>query len=85
LKADFVCCSYEENAEDIFFLETNVFCSPTYDEEVVSNIDQEQPIFDEYPSKDDEKQIFFIASLEPHSMVPVYDNYESNSWESHGG
>jgi hypothetical protein len=28
LKADFVCCSYEENAEDIFVLETYVFSSP---------------------------------------------------------
>jgi hypothetical protein len=45
LKADFVCCSYEGNAEDISFLETNVFRSLAYYEEVVSNTDQEQPIF----------------------------------------
>jgi hypothetical protein len=39
-------------------LETYVFGSPAYDEEVVSNTDQKQPIFDEYPSEDDEEQIF---------------------------
>jgi hypothetical protein len=26
-----------------------------------------------------------MASLEPCSMVPVYDNYESDPWESHEG
>jgi hypothetical protein len=30
--------------------------------------------FYEYPSEDDEEQNFFMASLEPCSMVPVYDN-----------
>ena len=85
MKADFVCFSYEENAEDIFILETYVLSIPSYDEEVVSNIDQEQPIFDEYPNEDDEEQIFSIASLELRSMVPVYDNYEFDPWESHGG
>jgi hypothetical protein len=85
LKADFVCCSYEENAEDISVLETNVFGSPDYDEEVVSNTDQKQPIFDEYPSEDDKEQSFFMASLEPRSMVPVYDDYESDPWEGHEG
>jgi hypothetical protein len=85
LKADFVCFSYEENAEDIYVLETNFFIILAYDEEFVSNVDQEQPIFDEYPSEDDEEKSFFIASLEPRSMVLVYDNYESNPWESHGG
>jgi hypothetical protein len=85
LKADFVYCSYEENSEDIFVLETNVFGSHAYDEEVVSNTDQKQPIFYEYPSEDDEEQSFFMASLEPCSMVPIYDNYESDPWEGHEG
>jgi hypothetical protein len=83
LKAKFVCCSYKENAEDIFVLETDVFRGPAYDEEVVSNTDQEQPIFAEYPSEDDEEKSFFMAYLEPRSMVLVYDNYESDPWESH--
>jgi hypothetical protein len=48
LKADFICYSYEENVEDISVLETYVFSIPSYYEEFVSNIDQEQPIFDEY-------------------------------------
>jgi hypothetical protein len=77
LKADFACFSYEGNAEDILVLETNVFGSPAYDEEVISNTDQEQPTFDEYPSEDDEEKRF--------SMVPVYDDYESDPWESHEG
>jgi hypothetical protein len=85
LKADFVCCSYEESAEDIFVLETYVFGSPAYDEEVISNTDQGQLIFYEYPSEDDEEKSFFMASLEPRSMVLVYDNYGSDPWESHGG
>jgi hypothetical protein len=41
--------------------------------------------FYEYPNEDDEEHIFFIASLEPRSMVPVYDNYEYDPWESLGG
>ena len=85
MKADFVCCSYEENVEDMFFLETYVFRSLAYDEEVVSNIDQEQPIFYEYPNEDDEEQSFFIASLEPRSVVLVYDNYEFDPCDSYGG
>jgi hypothetical protein len=48
LKVDFVCCSYDESVKDISVLETYVFRIPTYDEEVVSNTNQEQPIFDEY-------------------------------------
>jgi hypothetical protein len=83
LKEDFVCCSYEENAEDILVLETDVFGSLAYDEEVISNTNQEQPIFYEYPSEDDEEKIFFMAFLEPCSMVHVYDNYEPDHWEGH--
>jgi hypothetical protein len=75
LKADFACCSYEGNAEDIPVLETYVFGSPSYNEEVISNDDQEQPTFGEYLSEDDEEQSF--------SMVPVYDNNGSDPWESH--
>jgi hypothetical protein len=85
LKADFVCFSYEENAKDIFVLETYVFSIPAYDEEFFSNTYQEQPFFYEYPSEDDEEYIFFITSLEPCSMNFVYDNYESDPCESHGG
>ena len=85
LKAYFVCCSYEENAEDIFVIKTDVFGSLAYHEEIVSNTDQEQPFFYEYCSEDDEEQFFFMASLEPRSMVPIYDNYEFDPWESDGG
>jgi hypothetical protein len=83
LKADFVRFSYEENAKDILVLETNFFGSLAYDEEFISNTGQEKPIFDEYPSEDDEENSFFMASLEPRSMVTLYDNYESDTWEGH--
>jgi hypothetical protein len=85
LKEDFVFFSYEENAKDIFFLEAYIFGSPAYDEEVVSYIDQEQPIFYEYPSEDEEEKSFFMYSMESRSVVPVYDIYESNPWEIHEG
>jgi hypothetical protein len=39
-----------------------------YDEEVVSNTDQEQPIFDEYTSDGDEHN-FSMFSLEPLSTI----------------
>jgi hypothetical protein len=55
LKVDVVCFSYGENVKDIPFLEADVLGSPTYDEEVVSNVDQKQTIFDEYPSEDDKE------------------------------
>jgi hypothetical protein len=41
LKEDFAHRSYEENAEDILVLETNVLGSPAYDEEVMSDTNQE--------------------------------------------
>jgi hypothetical protein len=85
LKADLFCCSYEENVDDIYVLETNCFGSPNYDEEVVSNTDQKQPIFDEYLSEEDKEQSLFMVSLEPHRIVPVYDDYESDPWEGHAG
>jgi hypothetical protein len=50
-----------------------------------SRYDQKQPIFDEYPSEDDKEKIFFMDSLEPHRMVPVYDDYEYDPWEVHEG
>ena len=53
LEADFACLSYEGNVEDIPVLETDFFGIPSYDGEVISNTDHEQPTFDEYPSKDD--------------------------------
>jgi hypothetical protein len=84
LKADFVCFSYEENAEDIFFLETYVFRIPYYDEQVVSNTNKEQPIFDEYTSDGDEHN-FSMFSLEPLSTILVYDDYESGPWEFYRG
>jgi hypothetical protein len=43
-----------------------------------------QPIFDEY-SSDDDKHNFFMTSLEPLNIVPVYDVYEYDSWEYNGG
>jgi hypothetical protein len=75
LEADFACFSYEENVEDILFLETNVLGSPSYDEEVMSNTDQEKTYFDVYPSEDDKEKIF--------SMVPVYSDCETDPGESH--
>jgi hypothetical protein len=77
LEEDFSCRSYEEDAEDILVLETDVLVSPAYDEEVISNNFLEKPTFDEYPNEDDEEQSF--------SMVLVYDGYESDPWESHEG
>jgi len=77
LEANFSCCSYEENAEDILVLEIDVLGSPTYDEEVMSNTDQEQTDFDGYPNKDDEEKRF--------SMVLVYSDCETNPGESHEG
>jgi hypothetical protein len=77
LEADRACCSYEGDAEDILVLEMDVFGSPSYDEEVISNTDQEKPSFDEYPNEDDEERSF--------SKVYVYDDCESDPWESHVG
>jgi hypothetical protein len=85
LKVNVVCFSYEENAGDIPILEAYFFANTAYDEEVVSNTNQKQPFFDEYPSEDDEEQSLSMASLEPCSMVHVYDNYKSNPWEGHEG
>jgi hypothetical protein len=59
LKADVVCCSYGENAEDIPILEKMFWEALAYDEEVVSNADQKQPMFYEYPNEDDKEQEFF--------------------------
>lgn len=75
LKAGVVWCSCEENAEDIFVPETDVLGSLAYEGEVVTWTDRKQPIFDEYPSKDDEEQSF--------SMVPVYDDCDYDPWECH--
>jgi hypothetical protein len=44
----------------------------------------DQPIFYGYLSDDDEHN-FFMASLEPLSIVPVYDDCGSDSWEGNGG
>jgi len=77
LKAYFACCSYEGNVKDISVLETNIFGSPSYNEEVILNTDQEHTTFDGYPSEDDEEQIF--------SMVLVYDDFESDTCENHEG
>jgi TFIIF-interacting CTD phosphatase-like protein len=85
LKADVVCYSYGENVEDIYVLEKYFFGIHVYDEEVISNIDQENHIFDEYPSEDKEEQNLSMASLDPCSMVPVYDNYQPNHCKGHEG
>jgi hypothetical protein len=77
LEEDFSHRSYEEDAEDIPVLETNVLGSPAYDEEVMSDTDQEQTSFDGYPSEDDEKQ--------SSSMVPDYSDCETDPGESHEG
>jgi hypothetical protein len=83
LKGDFIFFSYKENVEDISVLEKYFLGSHAYDEDVISNTDQEKPIFDEYTSEDDEEQSFFMDSLEPRSMVPLYDNYEYDPWQGH--
>jgi hypothetical protein len=49
-------------------METNVPGNPTYDEEVMSDTDQEQMIVDGYTSKDDGEHSF--------SMVPMFGDYE---------
>jgi hypothetical protein len=77
LEEDFAHRSYEEDAEDISVLETDVLGNPDYDEEVMLDIDQEQTTFDGYPSKDDEKQSY--------SMVPVYSDCETGLGKSHEG
>jgi len=43
-----------------------------------------QPIFDEYTSDGDEHN-FSMIYLEPLSIIPVYDDYESDPWECYGG
>jgi hypothetical protein len=58
LKVDFVCFSYEGNAEDISVLETYVFSIPAYDEEVVSNIDQENQFLMNIPAKMMKSRVF---------------------------
>jgi hypothetical protein len=77
LKAVFSHRSYEENTEDIPVLETNVLEIPAYDEEVMSDADQEQTIVDGYPNEDDGEKIF--------SMVPVFGDCESDPGENHEG
>jgi hypothetical protein len=44
LKVDFSCHSYKENIEDILVLEIDVLGIPAYDEEVMSDTDQQQTI-----------------------------------------
>jgi hypothetical protein len=51
--------------------------SPAYDEEVMSDTDQEQMIVDGYPNKDDREKSF--------SMVPVFGDCESDPGENHEG
>jgi hypothetical protein len=77
LEANFSCFSYQENAKDILVLETDVIGILAYDEEVMSDTDQEQTNFDRCPSEDDEEKIF--------SMVFVYSDCETNPGESHEG
>jgi hypothetical protein len=61
LEEVFARCSYEEDVEDIPVLETDVLGIPAYDEEVISNTDQEQTTFDGYTSDDDEEQRFYMV------------------------
>jgi hypothetical protein len=65
LKAEVVCFSCEENAEDISVPETNVLGNLSYEGEVVTDTDRKQPIFDEYPSEDDEEHWNYLF-LEAH-------------------
>jgi hypothetical protein len=69
LKANFVCFSYEENAEDIYVLGTDVFSSLAYDEEVVSNTNHEQPCFDKKHVY--EQQTVLIVHAEMISSHPT--------------
>jgi hypothetical protein len=72
LEADRACCSYEGDVEDILVLETNVFGNPAYDEEVISNTDQEKPNFDEYLNEEEEEpEGKFISFPEPISEKPL--------------
>jgi hypothetical protein len=67
--------SHEENVEDISVPRSDVLNNPACEEEVVADTDQEHPIFDEYPIEDDEEHKF--------PMGPIYDDYDSDPWESH--
>jgi hypothetical protein len=82
-----------EDAEDIPALGAEVLDNPVCEEEVISNTEQEQPIFYEYPSEEEEgldMQLFSSPAVitkpqnEEHNfpMGPVYDDYESDPWES---
>jgi hypothetical protein len=71
---NFVCCSYEKNVEDISVLETNVFNNPTYDEKIVSNTNQEQPIFDEYSYEEEQIPTSHFVDLRRNQLV--YASYE---------
>jgi hypothetical protein len=68
-------CCYEENAEDIPVLETDVLGISSYDEEVMLDTEQEQMNFDGYPNEDDEEKSF--------SIILVYGDCESDPGESH--
>jgi hypothetical protein len=77
LEEDFSRRSYEEDAKDIPVLETEVFGSLAYDEEVMSYTNQEQIAFDGYPNEDNENQ--------SSSMVPDYSDCEIDLGEIHEG
>jgi hypothetical protein len=53
-------------------IETDVFGSPAYNEEVISNIDQEQQTFDEYPNEEEEEtEGQFISYPDPINEKPL--------------
>jgi len=82
-----------EDVEDIPALGEEVLDNPVCLEEVISNVEQEQPIFYEYPSEEEEGVDMHLFSspaviTKPHNeehnffMGLVYDDYESDPWES---
>jgi hypothetical protein len=82
LEADFACRSYEENVEDIPVLEMDVLGSPAYDEEVMSDTDQEEeqsfsmiPVYsdcetDPGESQEGEKEEPHLSSILAQSFSP---------------
>jgi hypothetical protein len=57
-EADVVCFSYEENVEDISVPGSDVLSSPSCEEEVVADTDQEHPILMNIPAKTMKRRTF---------------------------
>jgi hypothetical protein len=77
LEEDFSRRSYEEDAEDIPVLETEVFGSPAYDEEVMSIPTKNKQLLMDIPAR--------TMKSKSSSMVPDYSDCETDPGESHEG